>query len=187
MHEREKFWRRAQTILLGDEPWPERKAAMKVLVEQYAGGFALVEAGGLPACDDTWVSYPLPQEERGYRCFLKHWDSGEETGIHGHPNTMFVYLISAQLESMGFQRTGDTVQPSKSVRYGPGETMTGCADNEAYDNFIHQLRCTAPGWSLHIYSDSGSRGIRFGSDYQLEDAQAAGGPGADLKRATLNS
>lgn len=165
---REHFWNAAHAILLSDEEWTLRCQAVRELIDAHDHGKALVHASGLPNVDDTWVAPPLPTEIHGYRCFLKQWDAGEETGIHGHPNTMFVYVISATIESTGFQRSGDTVIPHRVEEFGPQDIMTGCADNNEYDNFIHQLRCTKPGWSLHMYSDSGSRGLRFESSVPQE-------------------
>ena len=162
-HLRQTFWEAANEILHADTPWMERRDAMRALVDTYQYGMDLVTSPKLPGCDATDVAPPLPLETQGYRCFLKQWEAGEVTGIHGHPNTMFVYIISATLESIGFERSGHTITPSGVEEFGPQDIMTGWVDNNRYDNFIHQLRCTKAGWSVHIYSDSGHRGIRFES------------------------
>ena len=161
-HPRERFWEQAHAILLDKTPWTQRKAAILDLVHEYDQGHALLEAGPRPdANTPTKVSHPLTDEEKGYRCFLKSWELDEETGIHGHPHTMFVYVMSAELESIAYQRQGDYITHHSTKMFQPGQTMTGCVDNARYDNFIHNLRCTKAGWSLHMYSDWGGRGERF--------------------------
>ena len=160
-HLRRTFWNEAHARLRAPLPWPERRDAVRALVDACGFGMQLVSAPALPEGDATDIAPPQPLEQKGYRCFLKQWEVGEETGIHGHPNTMFVYVISATIESHGFQRSGEVLTPHRVDTFGPRDIMTGWADNNAYDNFIHQLRCVQPGWSLHMYSDSGHRGMRF--------------------------
>ena len=161
-HPREQFWSEAHTLLQSEQSWSDRCTALTALVESYDCGHALLKAGPRPDCDsDTGIATPLPDDEIGYRCFFKSWDTEEETGIHGHPNTMFVYVMTVELESVGYQRQGQGIAIADTLRYRSGQVMTGRAENEKYDNFIHNVRCIQPGWSLHIYSDSGTRGLRF--------------------------
>jgi len=161
-HARLAFWNHAHPLLQGDTPWSARCEALTRLVDHHQQGHALVDAGSLPDCTDNNAVAPvLPLQTHGYRAFLKSWEAGEETGIHGHPNTMFVYVISATLESIGYLRDGERLTEAHTITKGAGQTLTGYADNARNDNFIHTLRCVAPGWSLHIYSDAPERGERF--------------------------
>ena len=161
-HPRLAFWAESAAIFDLDAPWSERLDSLCALVRRYDGGMALVEAGAFPgSLSPNAVAPELPLEVSGYRAFLKHWGPGDETGIHGHPNTMFVYVISATLESIGFRLDGDTLVTGQTLASGPGETFNGEAANTGFDNFIHQLRCIRPGWSLHVYSDAPERGAQF--------------------------
>lgn len=161
-HTRLAFWADALATLKQDASWDERREALCSLMQQYNGGAELIEAGAFPGSrSPNSVAPELPIAVNGYRAFLKQWDCGEETGIHGHPNTMFVYVISAELESIGFKLDGHKLTAGKTIVSGPGETFTGHAENNSFDNFIHQLRCIRPGWSLHVYSDAPEHGARF--------------------------
>ena len=100
----------------------------------------------------------------GYRAFLIDWEAGAKTLTHGHPNTMFVMPISARLEAVEYAMVDGRPVPQHTRTYGPGQSMTGWADNDRHDNFVHRLHCVEPGWSLHIYSDWGGRGPRFDAD-----------------------
>ena len=166
-HPRVTFWETAEKILTGDTPWSERCLAMNALVAEYDNGQALIDAGGRPDCESTTgVAPPLPPEQSGYRAFVKHWEAGESTGCHGHPDTMYVYLISTRLKSEGFRLESETPVPDQTITRGPGETFTGHVPNGRFDNFIHRLHAETTGWSLHIYSDLSDRGVRF----ELEDS-----------------
>ena len=107
-HPRHAFWKKAHHILLQPLPWTARCEALNALIADYDGGMALVEAGALPGCAmPNAVAAPLPPEEVGYRCFVKHWEAGEDTRIHGHPNRMVVHVMTAQLDCVNFERDGD--------------------------------------------------------------------------------
>lgn len=166
-HPRVTFWTQAHAILSSETPWSQRCTEMNALVAEYDHGQALIDAGGRPDCESTTgVAPPLPPEASGYRAFLKHWEAGESTGCHGHPDTMYVYLISTRLRSEGFDLEGEQLLPGQTLTRGPGETFTGHAPNGRFDNFIHRLHAETTGWSLHIYSDLSDRGVRF----EVEDS-----------------
>ena len=162
LHPRVTFWENAHEILTSNRSWSDRCAEMNALVAEYDDGQALVDSGARPdGVSSTGVAPPLPAEQSGYRAFLKHWDEGESTGCHGHPDTMYVYLISTRLRSEGFYMEGEKLVPGQTLTRGPGETFTGHAANGRFDNFIHRLHAETTGWSLHIYSDLSDRGVRF--------------------------
>jgi len=164
---RDRFWDRALELLERDAPGSERFKSLQELVAEYAHGHDLLTSEPLEGIDSpNAICVPLPLAEKGYRAFLKVWTQGERTLIHGHPSTMFVYPITAHLENTEYGLVDGRPEPVSVRIHGPGQTMVGAADNERHDNFIHSLRCVQPGWSLHIYSDSGARGPRF--DYSGE-------------------
>lgn len=168
---RAQFWQEADSLLRAPGGWSARFQQLDILFDRYEGGRALLHTAPYPnTVFPNSLAPPLPEEVRGMRCFLKSWEAGEVTGIHGHPGLMYVRMITAQLECVHFQREGDRVVEESRGDYGPGEVMVGIAENERYDNFIHQLRCVQPGWSVHLYSDSGVRGVRFDADHTLEQA-----------------
>lgn len=152
-------------MLEAPRAWSERFEALEVLVATHRGGLDLVDSPPLVDSDSPdALCPPLPLHIVGYRAFLKEWTSGEQTPVHGHPSTMFVYPVSARLECIEYSMVDGRPVLEGSRVYGPAETMVGAADNDRHDNFVHSLRCVEPGWSLHIYSDSGARGPRFDLD-----------------------
>jgi hypothetical protein len=162
---RERFWEEAKGILEEHWAWSERFEALEALVAKHRGGLDLVDSPPLAGSESPdALCAPLPPHIVGYRAFLKEWTSGEQTLIHGHPSTMFVYPVSTRLECIDYSMVeGRPVVEGRRI-YGPTETMVGAADNDRHDNFVHSLRCVEAGWSLHIYSDSGARGPRFDLD-----------------------
>ncbi|HCH66555.1 MAG: hypothetical protein CL927_10390 [Deltaproteobacteria bacterium] len=152
-------------ILDGTLPWPDRFARLEALVVDHADGWDLVQAGPRSDCDaPNAICPPLPESEVGYRSFLIDWAADAETETHGHPSVMFVVPISARLEAVEYTMVGGRPKALHTRTYGPGESMTGHANNDRHDNFMHRLRCVEPGWSLHIYSDWGGRGPRFDAE-----------------------
>ena len=165
---RERFWNEATRILEGALPWPDRFAQLEALVAAHAHGWDLVRAPPRSDCDaPNAICPPLPESVVGYRSFLIQWTAGAETQTHGHPGMMFVVPISARLEAVEYAMVNDRPQRLGTRTYGPGDAMTGWADNDRHDNFMHRLRCVEPGWSLHIYSDWGGRGPRFDAEGRL--------------------
>lgn len=163
---RERFWSEAKQILEGPLAGPEGFSQLERLLGQYGDGWDLVRSPAPVGCQDApnAICRPLPESVVGYRSFLIDWELGAETATHGHPSVMFVYPISAVLEAVEYAMVDGRPEPLRTVRYGPGQSMTGWAPNDRHDNFVHRLRCVQPGWSLHIYSDYGGRGPRFDAD-----------------------
>ena len=160
---RARFWDEARGLLEGSLAWPERFAQLETLIGGYGAGWDLVHAPPRrdSSSDPHAICRPLPDAVVGYRAFLIPWELGVETLIHGHPSVMFVFPISARLDAVDYTMVDGRPERSGSRSYGPGEPMVGWADNDRHDNFMHRLMCTHAGWSLHIYSDWGGRGVRF--------------------------
>ena len=160
---RARFWSRVRGVVDGPLSWPDRFARLEELVASYDAGWDLVRSPARADCvDPNGIAPPLPESVVGYRAFLIDWTAGARTQIHGHPSVMFVYPISARLEAVEYVLVDGRPEPQQTRMHGPGQSMTGWADNNRHDNFIHRLRCVDGGWSLHIYSDHGGRGPRFG-------------------------
>ena len=156
------FWSEARAILDAAGSWSDRVARLESLVGAHDGGWDLVRASALAGCAaPNAICPPLAESVVGYRAFLIDWAAGAETLTHGHPSVMFVMPISARLEVVEYAMVDGRPAPQRTRTHGPGQSMTGWADNNRHDNFMHRLRCVAPGWSLHIYSDWGGRGVRF--------------------------
>ena len=170
---RTQFWEQALTLLQQEPPSFD---AIDVLLQAHDGGQSLIAApspsGVLDGVEHP-VGGPPDEHDRGARGFLIPWQSEVWTEVHGHPPLMYMAVISGALLIDTFSRPDPEGPPvhRETITVRAGQAFHAAASNDRFDNFIHRLRCLEPTWSLHIYGDDPSLGLRFDSHGQVSESE----------------
>ena len=163
--ERTVFWKDVTEIIQRNISWGVKFEALQNRICKFDQDFGLVSSGenSDPENPHTFAD-PGPASEPGYRSFVRDWEAGETTGIHGHPNVMVVYVVSGTIEERTFAVKNEGIVSAQTRVFSAGEMIAQANENHRFDNFVHQIQCLETAWTLHIYSAHPARGCRYDAD-----------------------
>jgi hypothetical protein len=163
---RSRFWCASLEILQhSSDDWPSRFDQFDVLVARY-GGLALGCAPtprASPPGEPGWVGGPERVTAPGPRSYLIDWPHGERSSIHGHPDVMYVKVLSGRFLVEDFEvDTDGKLHSVASQVLSTGDRCAAHRDTQRGPSVIHRIECLDAGQTLHIYSDDASKAPRYG-------------------------
>ncbi len=116
-----------------------------------------------PRIVGTYSRTILYRHENGYEAMAARWDKGTLTTIHGHPSFLLYYVIEGELKVDNYIRTETGLITGDTMVFRDGEGFYAIGESGRFDNSIHQVQANEETFSLHIFSDDGTKGEVFDS------------------------
>lgn len=156
-------WRDFCALLQADQPYAERFANISKRMDS-------IDLSLLPhhlkcpvvECYRRTVIGALHSpDEAGFEAVLAHWRLDCVTPIHGHPPVVMYRALSGLYRMTLYEKVNGVLQPSEVRMISAGDWFYHEGVGEGYDHFIHTIECIDEGWTLNLYSDDATKGVKY--------------------------